>query len=301
MVKKNLKNKDEQANVTNDKSDNIQNIIFNSLLFNEPKIPSKRQSAKYKIPNTEMKLVNNNIRLEIQLPDFIKDTLAISISTDSIIISCEAKKSGYYTNIKIEDQIIPQATISKIQGDVLYIDLLKKKEDKSWSGIEDLMKLAEDNKQTKDRLNKVQTHLKNVQTDYQDLLVKNRREIENKVDNFKISVIEKIIKNIDNFELALKSMDSKTDQKNDQIIKGLKLILTELKKLLTEEGVDEIPSVGFALDPTMHEVLNCSESEDEPENTILEEYQKGYKYKSKVIRPSRVRVAIIPKEKKSNE
>ena len=93
------------------------------------------------------------------------------------------------------------------------------------------------------------------------------------------------------------STEKLENKQNEQILVGINLILTELKNIIKEECVSEIPGEGGLLDPMQHEVLDYEETEKYPENTILKVYQKGYKYKSCVLRPAKVRVAIPPKPK----
>ncbi|MHA1785634.1 MAG: nucleotide exchange factor GrpE [Candidatus Helarchaeota archaeon] len=70
---------------------------------------------------------------------------------------------------------------------------------------------------------------------------------------------------------------------------GIKMILDKLNKLLKKEGVEEINSVGTKFDFNKHEVL-LAENSDEDEGTILEEYEKGYMFKDKVLKPAKVKI-----------
>jgi molecular chaperone GrpE len=71
--------------------------------------------------------------------------------------------------------------------------------------------------------------------------------------------------------------------------------------MIMEEGVEEIVSEGMLFDPHQHEVLDCEETEKVTENSILKVYQKGYRYKNRIIRPSKVKIAIPPKPEKKKK
>jgi molecular chaperone GrpE len=60
---------------------------------------------------------------------------------------------------------------------------------------------------------------------------------------------------------------------------------------LEEEGVKELNSKGEKFDPYKHEVLLVEVNDDLPENTIIEELDKGYFFKDKVLRPAKVKIS----------
>ena len=97
-------------------------------------------------------------------------------------------------------------------------------------------------------------------------------------------LIKKIIPIIDHLELALKSSNE-----NNDFYKGVEMIYTQLKDVLHEEGLSEIPSSG-KFNPQLHEALLTERSELE-DGTILEELQKGYKLGDSIIRHSKVKIA----------
>lgn len=98
--------------------------------------------------------------------------------------------------------------------------------------------------------------------------------------------IKTVLPVIDNFERALAA-----ETQNAQSIKeGMDMIYRQLKDVIAKHGVEEIPSVGKKFDPTLHNAVMHSQDEKEEENVVVEEFQKGYKIKDKVIRHSMVKV-----------
>ena len=81
----------------------------------------------------------------------------------------------------------------------------------------------------------------------------------------------------------------KEQEINANVFDGIKMIYNNLMKTLKDEGLNEIKAKGL-VDPFRHEVMLQKQSK-EPEGTILQEVQKGYEFKGKVIRPSKVVVA----------
>jgi len=78
---------------------------------------------------------------------------------------------------------------------------------------------------------------------------------------------------------------------NEDIAKGLELIFKEFTKVFESEGVAVIESVGKPYHYDLHEALGSVETDQYPEGTVIEELQKGYTFKGKVLRPARVRIA----------
>ena len=101
-------------------------------------------------------------------------------------------------------------------------------------------------------------------------------------------VIEKLLPVVDNFERGLKSIPE--DQKNGPVASGMEMIYKQLITVLTDLGVTPIEAVGQEFDPNFHNAVMHAEDEELGENTVSEEFQKGYKYKDAVLRHSMVKV-----------
>ena len=69
------------------------------------------------------------------------------------------------------------------------------------------------------------------------------------------------------------------------------MVLKQTEDIFTKIGVSEIKAVGEEFDPELHNAVMHIEDENVTENTVVEEFQKGYIYKDKVIRYSMVKVA----------
>lgn len=100
-------------------------------------------------------------------------------------------------------------------------------------------------------------------------------------------VVEKMLPVLDNLERAIDSFDDKESEH----CKGVEMVLRQTADILKKIGVEEIDAVGEKFDPTMHNAVMHIDDDNYGENTIAQQFQKGYKYKDKVIRYSMVQVA----------
>jgi molecular chaperone GrpE len=103
------------------------------------------------------------------------------------------------------------------------------------------------------------------------------------------SLVTDILPALDNFERALKI--EAEDEKAKSILQGMEMVYRSLVEALKKEGVEVIEAVGKPFDPYLHQaVMQVEDSNYEP-NTVVEELQKGYKLKDRVIRPAMVKVS----------
>lgn len=100
-------------------------------------------------------------------------------------------------------------------------------------------------------------------------------------------IILEILPIIDNFELALKSAPENI---NSDFVHGMELIYSQLFSVLENQSVIIMETQGKKFDPYFHEALMKVESE-KPENTILEEFQKGFLLNGQVIRHAKVKIS----------
>jgi len=100
-------------------------------------------------------------------------------------------------------------------------------------------------------------------------------------------VIKSILPTLDSFERALKaSAGEANDFRN-----GIELIYRQLQDALDKAGVRPIAAVGQPFDPRVHEAIEMVDTTEMPDHQVLEELQRGYKYKDRLLRPAMVRVA----------
>jgi molecular chaperone GrpE len=102
-----------------------------------------------------------------------------------------------------------------------------------------------------------------------------------------------LIQILDSLDLALKAPHKGDDS---DLRKGIELIRKQMEEALTKMGARPVPSVGEPFDPHLHEAIEMVETSDVKDNHVIEELQRGYKIKDRLLRPSMVRVARNPKK-----
>jgi molecular chaperone GrpE len=126
--------------------------------------------------------------------------------------------------------------------------------------------------------------------DFANYKRRRQEESESQIKFASQELIIKLLPVIDNFERALQA--SQVNRNFDGLAEGVSLTLRQLRDMLEKEGVTPIDAVGQEFDPNVHEAVMRVESDDYPDNTVVEELEKGYMQNSRVIRPARVKVAI---------
>ncbi len=103
------------------------------------------------------------------------------------------------------------------------------------------------------------------------------------------SVIEKILPVVDNFERGMASLNEEEAQ--SPFAEGMDKIYKQLLTVLESMEVKPIEALGKEFNPNFHNAVMHVEDEEAGENTVVEEFQKGYLYRDSVIRHSMVKVA----------
>lgn len=108
-------------------------------------------------------------------------------------------------------------------------------------------------------------------------------------------LVEKLLPVIDDFTRAREAAQNSRDF--DGLLQGVEMIEKKLFELLQAEGVTVIEALHKPFDPRFHESLMVEETPDFPDNTVIEEFQKGYLMADRLIRPSLVKVSKQPTDK----
>lgn len=103
------------------------------------------------------------------------------------------------------------------------------------------------------------------------------------------SVVEKLLPIIDNFERGFAGLSE--EQMSDPFVSGMDMVYKQLVKALADMGVEPIEAVGKPFDPNLHNAVMHVEDENLGEDTVAQEFQKGYLYHGSVVRHSMVQVA----------
>lgn len=147
------------------------------------------------------------------------------------------------------------------------------------SALEEQQKKADENYQ---RLLRAQADLDNFRR-------RTRLEKEEAAKYASIGIIEQLLPVVDNFERAIASSQDNPDL--DSLKKGVDMIFRQLSQTLEEAGLKSIEAVGEPFNPDFHQAIMQVESEEHEEGIVVEEIQKGYLLKDKVLRAAMVKVS----------
>jgi len=125
--------------------------------------------------------------------------------------------------------------------------------------------------------------------DYQNLKRRTEEERDNLRTFLSADLLGRLLPVVDNLDRALASAASAPDF--DAFRVGIEGIRRQMEDLLTREGVEPIVAQGETFDPNLHNAILRDETSDAPDNTVVEELQRGYTIHGKVLRPALVKVA----------
>lgn len=135
-------------------------------------------------------------------------------------------------------------------------------------------------------LDELNDRYKRVLAEFENYKKRSSKERETLYNSILGDVVGAFLPVVDNLENALKA-----ETKDSEYKKGIELVLKQFKDILKSKGVEEIAGVGETFDPSQHEAVSSIQDPEKGVQEIVQEYRKGYKIGSKVIRHSMVVVA----------
>jgi molecular chaperone GrpE len=133
--------------------------------------------------------------------------------------------------------------------------------------------------------------LRRLQADMDNLQKMTKRQVETITKQASESLLQKLLPIIDALQQAGKIAHENSALPPEEIAVGLNMLQKQLTDVLRSEGLEQIPSEGRPFDPAKHEAINYVETDEVPENTVIEELRHGYMLNGTVIRPSLVVVS----------
>ncbi len=102
-------------------------------------------------------------------------------------------------------------------------------------------------------------------------------------------LVKNLLPVLDDFERALK-----VEAADQNFAKGIELIYQRFADTLKRMGLEPFDSAGKPFDPNLHQAVERVESQDHEDQTVIAEFQRGYNFKGKLLRPAMVKVAVKP-------
>lgn len=147
-----------------------------------------------------------------------------------------------------------------------------------------------------DRVRELEEYSKRIKATLENLRKEKDEEINATYDYANQKMVEHLIDVLDDMERLMKNFKNKESLE----FEALKLTYSKFKNILVSEGLKEIKASG-KFDPFDHEAIERVESVELPDWEIVEVVQPGYKFRSRIIRPAKVKVALHVEKKEEIE
>lgn len=134
------------------------------------------------------------------------------------------------------------------------------------------------------------------QAEFENFRKRTQREKEEFLAHATSDLIRALLPVLDGFDRALKDRDRRVPE---QFYQGMELIHRELREVLTRAGLADVEAAGELFDPHLHQAVEIVELPGVRDQEIVEELQRGYKLKHRLLRPATVKVAVASKNAKA--
>jgi molecular chaperone GrpE len=127
------------------------------------------------------------------------------------------------------------------------------------------------------------------QAEFDNFRKRSERERSDYLQYAAMDSVKELLPILDDFERALK-----VEAPSSDYAKGIEMIYNRMLEAMKKLGLEPIDTAGKTFDPHLHQAIERVETKDAEDNSILGEFQRGYYFKGKLLRPAMVRVAVKP-------
>lgn len=131
-----------------------------------------------------------------------------------------------------------------------------------------------------------------IRADFENFRRRSLREKEDYQRRAAEGLLERLLPAIDNFKRAM--LAGGGNEVDGGFREGMSMVFRQFMEALANEGLEQIETDGLQFDPNLHEAVARDETSDVEANTITEELEPGYKFRGRLLKPARVRVAVEP-------
>ncbi len=156
----------------------------------------------------------------------------------------------------------------------------------------ELLKVLEEKKNYKN------LYLKTL-ADFKNYKMRQKEEVKKLEEFASEGVIINLLPVIDNFERAMGV--EMNDNNIDSIKKGIEMIYKQFMSILEKEGLKPFSCIGEKFDPYKHEAIEVVEDENREEGVVVDEIERGYYYKDKLLRHAKVIISKKPSKKEEKQ
>lgn len=120
---------------------------------------------------------------------------------------------------------------------------------------------------------------------------RSRQHLESSLNLARADVLKQVLEVLDNFERALEAWEQADQSPDENFVKGVHLIQDQLLRVLRDNRVERIESIGTAFDPNLHEAVSQIETDEVESQHVAKVIKEGYRFHDTVLRPAMVVVA----------
>ena len=172
--------------------------------------------------------------------------------------------------------------------EVFVEDVKKDEENNELNQENEIQLLVKENEELKAKIEEAENRILRLQADYENSRRRAKLDLAATEKYKSQSLITGLLPAIDNFERALQ-IEADNEQ-TKSVLQGVEMVYRSLLDALKAEGAEQIEAVGKEFDPNLHQAIMQVEDANFDSNIVVEELQKGYILKDRVIRPSMVKV-----------
>lgn len=191
----------------------------------------------------------------------------------------ELKNPDSSSGLKLQEEAPQAAANGEPAADVLEVS----------SPEEQLAALAADRDRLAAEKAELEDMLRRRQAEFENFRKRVDREKAELVEYAGMRIIQDLLPVVDDFERALKM-----ETADREYSRGIELIYQRLMDHLKKAGLEPMEALGAKFDPNLHHAVERFATADQEEETVLEEYQRGYHFRGRLLRPAMVKVAVRP-------
>lgn len=184
-------------------------------------------------------------------------------------------------NAAVEEAVAQHEDVSAEEANVIELELDAEEESGSAKSLEDAIAAKEEEKA------EILGQLQRLAADFENYKKRARRESEDAKQFANEKLLRDLLPLADNLARALEHANAE-----DPIVQGIKMVSTQFVDILGQYGVERVPGVGSPFNPAHHEAMGRIPSADAEPDTIVQEYEAGYTLHGRLLRPSKVVIAM---------
>lgn len=164
--------------------------------------------------------------------------------------------------------------------------LLQEEQEETGAGVAELADLL---RERDDEIARLQEQVKRTAADFENFRRRQEADRLRQLGLIKEDLFRSLLPVVDHLERAATA--ARAGAGVESLVQGVELVLRDTRRILEGHGVEAIEAEGQPFDPNLHEAVMTDDRDDVPDETVIQELQRGYRIGDRVLRPSMVKVA----------